>query len=295
MRSKKLSPAPVLAWLFLLVLVLAALWPSLFTPFDPLANDLKNALQPPSWEHPLGTDQTGRDVLSRIVYGARFSLLVGFGAALGAAVIGTLLGVLLGSSPRWVDAFLMRAVEILMAFPDFLIALVVLAILGGGPLNVALAVLLGSIPAYIRLARSATLSARQTDYAQAAALLGVHPALVLRRHVVPATLRPIVVLATVGIGTAIVTASGLSFLGLGAQEPTPDWGLMLASSRDFLGKAWWLAVFPGLVIILTVLSVSVVSRSYEAAQERVGQGGFLVRVMRVAGGRAPWRRENTFL
>ncbi len=263
-RSRRISFGDVLAWVFLALLLVAALWPSLLIPFDPLANNLGSALQPPSWEHPFGTDQTGRDTLSRVIYGARFSLAVGLGAAAGAALIGTLVGMLLGLIPRLADAFLMRAVEILMAFPDFLIALVVLAVLGGGPGNVALAVLIGAVPAYIRLSRSETLSVRQADYVQASVLLGRRPVFVFVRHLLPSVLRPVVVLAVIGIGTSIVAAAGLSFLGLGAQEPTPDWGLMLAGSRNVLGKAWWLAVFPGLAIILTVVSVSVASRTFDS-------------------------------
>ncbi|MFC4225193.1 ABC transporter permease [Lysinibacter cavernae] len=265
--------ASVAAIAFLLLLVVAALWPQLLTPYDPLENVLARALQPPSPAHPFGTDQTGRDVLSRIVYGARYSLGVGLAAAVGAAAIGTLIGALLGLAPRWLDAVFMRAVEILMAFPDFLTALVVLAVLGAGPVNVAIAVLIGAIPAYIRVARAEMLTVRQTDYVQAATLLGRHPLYVLRRHILPATLRPILVLTTIGIGTSIVAAAGLSFLGLGAQEPDPDWGLMLSSARNSLSRAWWLAVFPGLAIILTVLSVSVVSRGFEAGLYRLPKPG----------------------
>ncbi|GAA3584250.1 ABC transporter permease [Klugiella xanthotipulae] len=262
-----INPSVLLAAPFLALVIVAALWPSLLATADPLATSLPEALQPPSSEHFWGTDQTGRDVWSRVVFGTRFSLVVGCGSAFGAALIGGAMGISLGLAPRWIDGILLRAVEVLMAFPDFLIALIVLAVLGSGPKNVAIAVLIGAVPAYIRVARAETLTRLQTGFVQASTLLGRNRWHVALHHIVPTTVRSLLVLATIGVGTGIVTAAGLSFLGLGTQEPAPDWGLMLAGSRNKLSQAWWLALFPGLAIIGTVLSVSVLSRAVQGRQD----------------------------
>jgi peptide/nickel transport system permease protein len=250
----------VAALLYLAVVAGMALWPQLFTGLDPLSTDTSTVLQPPGWGHVFGTDQAGRDVYSRIVYGARYSLGVGLGATAGALVVGVFVGTLTGLAPRVVDGVLMRVVEVLLAFPEFLLALFVLAVLGPGPANVAVAVGIAAVPAYIRVARAETLVVRRTDYVEAARGLGVQPWRVALRHVVPNILAPLSVIATIGIGTSIVAAAGLSFLGLGPQDPTPEWGLILADGRNQLGQAWWVAVFPGLFITATVIAATAVGR-----------------------------------
>ncbi|PJJ63463.1 ABC transporter permease [Compostimonas suwonensis] len=253
-----------LAALALLVLGLWALAPQWFTAHDPVQTDLAAAFLPPSAEHLFGTDQSGRDVFARVVYGARYSLGVGVGATAIAVTVGLLLGSLSGLAPRVVDTVLMRGVDVIMAFPEFLLALVVLAVLGPGPVNVVLAVTVAAIPAYVRLVRGQTLSVREADYVEAATVLGLRRSTVVLRHVVPNTAGPVLVLATIGIGTCIVAAAGLSFLGLGATEPTPEWGLILAGGRNFLGRAWWIAVFPGLAITITVVAATTIGRALQA-------------------------------
>lgn len=244
-----------------------AIAPALFVSGDPLATDLQAALRPPSAEHLFGTDQSGRDIYTRVVYGARTSIGIGLAATLLAVITGLLLGAGVGLAPRPVGAVAMRGVDVLLAFPEFLVALVVVAILGPGPVTVAFAVTIAAVPVYIRLARAHTITLRQADHVEAAYLLGVPRPIAIARHVLPAVASSLSVLATIGVGSAILAAAGLSFLGLGPSEPTPEWGLMLAGGRNVLGQAWWIAVFPGLAITLTVISLSVLGRALRARSE----------------------------
>lgn len=255
------------AVIVLLVMAGMAIAPALFTASDPLATDLRSALLPPSAEHLFGTDQSGRDVFTRVVYGARASIGIGLSATLLAVAAGLLIGVLVGLAPRPVGAVAMRGVDILLAFPEFLVALVVVAILGPGPFTVAVAVTIAAVPVYIRLARAHTLTLSRAEHVEAAYLLGVARPVAVARHVLPSVAASLSVLATIGVGSAILAAAGLSFLGLGPSEPTPEWGLMLSGGRNVLGVAWWIAVFPGLAITLTVVSLSVVGRSLRARTE----------------------------
>lgn len=256
--------AAVVAGLYLLVVLLAALVPGAFWPLDPLATAFP-AFEAPSLAHPFGTDQSGRDVLARVLAGARISLAVGFGATAAALLAGLALGTASGFAGRGVDGVLTRAVEIVMAFPEFLLALVVVAIVGPGPVGVAVAIGIAAVPAYARVARAGTLSARGGGSVTAARVLGVGPLSAALRHVVPAILGPVAAMATIGVGMAIVTAAGLGFLGLGAAPPTPEWGLMLGDGRNHLGRAWWISLFPGLAITTTVLATSVIGRQLRSA------------------------------
>ncbi|CAD5996265.1 ABC transporter permease [Agreia sp. COWG] len=255
------------AVLFLMVVVAMALFPGLFTALDPLATDTSAVLQAPGWGHPFGTDQTGRDIYARVVYGASFSLGTGFGATAAALSVGVVVGTLVGLAPKAVDGVLMRGVEIVLAFPEFLIALFAIAVLGPGPVNVGVAVGIAAVPAYIRVARAETLVVRRAGYVEAARGLGIHPLRVAVTHVVPNILRPLGVIATIGIGTTIVAAAGLSFLGLGPQDPTPEWGLILSGGRNLLAQAWWVAFFPGLFITGTVIAATAVGRRLRRAGE----------------------------
>ncbi|WP_040165380.1 ABC transporter permease [Microbacterium gorillae] len=257
----------VLAALLLGVFVVAALWPGLLTPADPLQTDVSAALLPPTADHPFGTDQSGRDVFARVVHGTRQSLGVGVLATAIALVAGTLLGTLVGVAPRIVDAVAMRLVDVLLAVPEFLIALVVVALIGPGATNVALAVTIAVTPVYIRYARAHTHTLRAQDHVEAARLLGLRSVTVVARHVLPGVLRRLSVLATLGIGTSILAVAGLSFLGLGVGEPTPEWGLILSGGRNVLGRAWWITLFPGLAITLTVLATSLLGRALRARME----------------------------
>lgn len=253
-----------IACVFLALLVLATIVPWLFTSADPLETDVVNALQAPRLIHPFGTDQAGRDVFARVLYGSRYSLAIGFGATLIALFSGLIIGALAGVMHRVGDSVLSRAIEVIMAFPEFLLALIVIAVIGPGEASLLIAVSIAVIPAYARVARSQTLIVKRSGYVEAARTLGVRGSTTLIRHVIPNTMGPLIVMAIMGIGTAITAAAGLSFLGLGPKSPTPEWGLILAGGRNFLASAWWIAVFPGLVITATVISTSTVGRYLQA-------------------------------
>lgn len=267
-RSRINTRTPNIAvWIagaFLGLLVVCTLAPWLFTTADPLRADIANALQAPSPKHPFGTDQSGRDVFARVLYGSRFSLAIGFGATLIALVSGLVIGALAGMMHRVGDTVLSRAIEIVMAFPEFLLALIVIAVIGPGGTSLLVAVAIAVIPAYARVARVQTLVVKRAGYVEAARTLGVSRTATVVRHVIPNTLSPLLVMAVMGIGTAITAAAGLSFLGLGPKPPTPEWGLILSEGRNFLASAWWIAVFPGLVITATVIATSTVGRYLQA-------------------------------
>lgn len=266
-RRHSVPVTVVLAGLALALIVLAAVFPTWWTGQSPLETDAAAVLQPPSSAHFFGTDQSGRDVFSRVIHGARYSLFVGFGATVIALSLGVLIGVGAALAPKVLAAGLSRAIDVLMAFPEFLLALLVIAIVGTGEASIPIAVALAALPAYARVARSETLVVVEAGYIRAARSLGVSPVAVLAKHVVPNILGPLLVMATIGVGTAIVTAAGLSFLGLGPQPPTPEWGIILSEGRNFLATAWWIALFPGLAIVATVISVSTVGRYLRSVNE----------------------------
>lgn len=259
-----------LAGAVLAVIALAAVAPGLLATHDPLLTDVRAALQPPSGAHWFGTDQSGRDVYSRVVYGAGRSVGIGLLATGLALVVGVVAGSLTAIAPRVVDTVAMRIVDVLLAFPEFLVALLVVAVLGPGPANVALAVTIAAVPVYIRLARAQTRTLATAEFVEAARISGVPAPLVHVRHVLPGVLGAVSVLATIGVGTSILAAAGLSFLGLGPTEPVPEWGLMLSAGRNLLLQAPWVAVFPGLAITATVVGVSVVGRALRARAEERG-------------------------
>lgn len=265
----KLSQRIVLAsaLVVLAIIALMALAPQLIATHDPLRTDVRAALEAPSAAHWFGTDQSGRDVFSRVVHGARRSVGIGLLATTLALVGGLIVGSIAGIAARAVDTVLMRFNDVLMAFPEFLVALVVVAILGPGPVNVAIAVTIAAVPVYVRLARVQIRTVALAEHVEAARILGVPRAQAFLRHVVPAVLGSLSVLATIGIGSSILSAAGLSFLGLGPTEPVPEWGLMLSGGRNVLGSAWWIAVFPGIAITLTVVSATVVGRMLRARSE----------------------------
>jgi peptide/nickel transport system permease protein len=238
------------------LLILAAIFAPVITSFDPIAIDPPKRLQPPSSEHWLGTDHFGRDIFTRVVYGARISLPVGLIAVTIAAVAGALLGLIAGYYGKFIDAFIMRVMDVMLAFPGIMLALLVVAILGPSLRNVMIAVGIGSIPRFTRLIRGSVLSARENVYVEAAKVIGAPDSVILYRHILPNVISPVIVLATLSVGTAILSAAGLSFLGLGAQPPDPEWGAMLADGRQFLRSQWWVSTMPGIAIALTVLSVN---------------------------------------
>lgn len=250
----------VIAGGVLAAIVALALFPSVFVQADPLAADPLGALQPASPEHPFGTDQLGRDVLARVVHGARSSLLLGVGAVLVSLAGGIVIGVVAGLSRGAADRVLSRGLDILFAFPDLLIAIVLVAILGVSLPTLLIAIGIGAIPGYARILRAQVQLVRSAGYVEAARGIGVPGILVAVRHIVPNAIGPVLVLATIGVGTAIISASALSFVGLGAQPPTPEWGLMLSESRNYLGLAPWLGVWPGVFLAVTVIAINVVGR-----------------------------------
>lgn len=244
----------------LALIAFAAAFPGVLATHDPLETDVRSALLPPSAENLFGTDQSGRDVYSRVVFAAGRSVGIGLLATAIALAAGLLIGASAGSAPRWADVSLMRVNDVLMAFPEFLVALVVVAVLGPGPVNIAIAVTIAAVPVYIRLARVQTRTLRVAEHVEAARILGVPRTTAFRRHVLPGVIGSLSVLATIGIGSSILAAAGLSFLGLGPTEPTPEWGLMLAGGRNVLGQAWWVSVFPGIAITVTVVAATIVGR-----------------------------------
>ena len=261
----------LVAAVLLAALVLAAVAPSLLASQDPFAIKPADAFAAPSLGHLFGTDQSGRDVFARIVTGARPSLLIGVCATAIGIVLGALLGVLAGLGGRLVDAAVSRVLEVLFAFPGLILALLVIAITGTGVVTTAVAVGIGTAPGYARMFRAQTLTVAGSGYVEAARALGHPPLRVLGRTVVPNVVRPLLVLATLGVGQAIVWGSSLSFLGLGAQPPDPEWGAMLSDSRQYISIAWWLAVIPGLFITGTALLTTVVGRRLQVLLD--GGGG----------------------
>jgi len=221
-------------------------------PYDPIEQDLPAQLQGPSRDHPLGTDDYGRDILSRIIAGSRVSLLVGVIATAIGASLGTLAGLVAGSFRR-LDNPIMRTMDVLLSFPSILLAIAIIAILGPSLANVMIAVGVHSIPTYARLVRSTVLSVRETDYVEAARAVGNHEATIMFRHVFPNCLSPVIVYSTLQVGGAILTASILSFLGLGVQPPQPEWGQMVNAGRGWLREAPHIATFPGIAIFLVVM------------------------------------------
>jgi peptide/nickel transport system permease protein len=258
----------VFATAILVVTAVAAIAPQVLTGGDPLrANPVASHL-PPSWEHPAGTDIQGRDVLVRIVYGARFSMLIGLGATIVAVTLGLIFGVLAGVAPAWADRTVSRLVDVVAAFPEVLLALLMIAFTGRGVINLVLALGVAGLPKYARTIRSNVLLARSAGYVEQARTFGISRTRIVLRHVLPNALGAVPVIITIGLGGAIIGSSGLSFLGLGPQAPAAEWGLMLAESRTYLRQAWWSAVFPGVALTLVVIAATVVGRAWQASYER---------------------------
>jgi len=234
--------------------LMAVLTPMLHLYRPEVDSDLLIRLQPPTWEHPFGTDTLGRDILVRVLHGARVSLGLGLGSVAVAAVAGSILGLLAGYAGRWVDLSLMFCMDILLAFPATLLAIAIVAMIGPGLRNSLIAISLVSIPFYARIARGAVLSLKKQEFVVAAEGLGGSHLRVLFRHIFPNTLPPLMVQTTLGIAFAVLEAAALGFLGLGAQPPTPEWGAMLADSyKYFTSGAWWAFFFPGAAIMVSVL------------------------------------------
>jgi peptide/nickel transport system permease protein len=250
--------AAVVGAVVLLLVILVALFAPVIAPFPPNEQRFENYLLPPSPEHLFGTDEQGRDMFSRVVYGGRVSLRIGLVAVGIAAACGLLLGLVAGYYGQKTDAVIMRGMDIMLAFPEILLALAVVAILGPALTTVMIAVGIASIPHYTRVVRATVLAARESEYIEAARVLGCPTPRIILRHLLPNTIPPVLVMATTGTAAAIITGAALSFLGLGVQPPTAEWGSMLSGGRNYLRHAAWLTTFPGLAIVVTVIAINLV-------------------------------------
>ncbi|MEV4347267.1 ABC transporter permease [Actinoplanes sp. NPDC049596] len=256
-RPRGLGVAFAAGFLFLAALAAAA--PGLLAG-DPLAADPLHVLEGPSAAHWFGTDQLGRDVFDRVVHGARHSLTIGIAATLVAAGLGILLGLLAGLSHKYADEALSRGFDALAAFPLLLLALLFVAVAGPGTVGLIVAIGIATLPHYARVVRSQTFVVRQAGYVTQAVAFGDSRFRLVLRHVLPNVIGPIPVLAVIGLGEAILAAAGLSFLGMGPQPPSPEWGAMLSEGRGYLSIAWWTSILPGVVVTLLVISLTVVGR-----------------------------------
>jgi ABC-type dipeptide/oligopeptide/nickel transport system permease subunit len=251
-------PIGVASLIVLAIIASSTLLAPWLTLYDPLAMDYENQLLAPSFAHPFGTDLFGRDVFSRVLHGARISLSVGLLAALLAALPGLLLGLLSGYYGGWFDQVVMRLTDLALAFPSLILALGIVAILEPGLVNVTIAVGVAGIPGYVRLVRGSVLSVKEALYIEAAQAIGCRDRRIILRHVLPNVLASVLVLVTMDVAWAILRATSLSFLGLGAQPPTPEWGAMIDEGREFLRRAPWVSLAPSAVMMLTVLSLNLV-------------------------------------
>jgi peptide/nickel transport system permease protein len=252
-RSFKKNKMALVGTGIVLFFILLAVFAPLLAPYSINEQDLSLRLQAPSKEHLFGTDDFGRDIFSRVIYGARISLWVGFFSVLGSVIVGSLLGIIAGYYGRWIDGIISRIFDIMLAFPSILLAIGIVAVLGPSLKNALIAIAIINIPNFGRLIRSRVLSIKQEEYIMAAKAIGMSDARILFHHILPNSMAPIIVQGTLAIATAIIEAAALGFLGLGAQPPNPEWGKMLADSKDYLTQAPWTMVFPGLAIMLTVL------------------------------------------
>jgi peptide/nickel transport system permease protein len=245
------------ALVIVVLLVAMAIFAPLLAPYNPEKTDFTAALKGPSWDHWLGTDNLGRDMLSRIIYGARVSVQVGLIAVGISVLIGVPIGLIVGyTKSGWLDSVLMRCIDAILAFPTLVLALAISAALGPSLRNVMIAVGFVGIPSYARLIRGQVLSVKQNEYIEAARAIGLNDTRILWRYVLPNIMAPLVVQASIGVAFAIISESSLSFLGLGVQPPTPSWGGMLAIGKDYLQLAWWMALVPGFAVFITVLAVN---------------------------------------
>ena len=257
---RRLRPGVILAGLVIAFFAVAVIVPSLLAVENPLSINLAATLQAPSLHHILGTDASGRDLYSRVIYGARQSVLIGLGATGLSMAIAITLGGLAGLAGGFVDGIINRGIEVLFAFPVLLLALLFVAVFGPSATTEIIAVGLGTAPGYARMIRGQVLAVRDSGYVESARALGHPYHRIVRRHIFPNAMRPLVVIVTLGVGQSIVWAAGLAFLGLGVPPPASEWGALLDAGRDFVTQAWWLEVMPGLAIVLLALSITTIGR-----------------------------------
>lgn len=241
---------------FLILLILMAIFANWIAPYTYDGQNLNEVMQPPNWHHLLGTDEYGRDIFSRIVYGSRISLEIGFVAVAFSVILGGLIGALAGYYGGQVDNVLMRLMDIILAIPGVLLAIAIVNALGPSLVNVMIAVGIAAIPTYARVVRASVLTVRDREFVEAARAVGENDLSIIFGYIIPNCLSPIIVQVTLGVAYAILNAAGLSFLGLGLQPPTPEWGAMLSEGRQYIFNAYWLTLFPGLAIVLVVLALN---------------------------------------
>jgi len=261
-RTLRSHPSMIVGLFVLLGIITVAFIGPYVTPYLPLKTNPENMLQPPSAAHPMGTDNFGRDILTRIIYGAQLDLIITFSVVAIALGTGVLIGIFTGYHGGKVDDVVMRVTDVILAFPSFILALTITAVLGNSIPNVIIAIAIAYIPYFVRLTRGEVLSARELDYAEAARCVGNPSWRVMYLHLLPNCLTPALVQATLCLGWAILDASGLAFLGLGIRPPTPEWGVMVSEgARDIISGQWWTAFFPGAVIVLTAFSFNLIGDS----------------------------------
>ncbi|MCY4536732.1 MAG: ABC transporter permease [Chloroflexi bacterium] len=242
----------------LALIALAVLFADIVTPYDPIERNTPERNLGPSLAHPFGTDKLGRDIMSRVLYGGRVSLQVGFLSIALTTLVSVPLGLIGGFVGGLVDDFIMRVMDLILAFPGLILAIWLVSLLGSNMTNVIFAIAFFSLPTYARLIRGITLSIREMEYVMAARSMGANSPRIMFFHVLPGVLGPLIVLTTLGVSGAIVTGASLSFLGLGVSPPTPEWGAMLADGRNYMRTQWWIAVFPGITITLVVLILNII-------------------------------------
>jgi peptide/nickel transport system permease protein len=252
------SPLTVAGLVLVAILAFTALFAPLLAPADPLKQTLSSRLKPPSMEHWMGTDQLGRDVLSRMIYGARISLLIGLVVVVLAASVGVLVGLVAGYAGGWLDEGLMRITDVFFAFPALILAMAISGALGPSLTNAMIAIAIVSWPVYARLVRGQVLTLRQLEYVDASRSLGASPGRIMWQHILPNSMSPLLVQASFDMGAAILAAAGLSFIGFGTQPPTPEWGIMVSDGRNYIATHSWLSLYPGMAILLTVAAFNLI-------------------------------------
>jgi len=267
------SPSARVGFAIVLALVLLGILAPLLTPFDPARQDLRMVLKAPSWTHLLGTDQLGRDILTRILYGARLTLVIGAFAVAVGMVLGVPLGVVSGFFRGATDMIVQRLIDLMLSFTGFLLALALVSLLGVGLVNVIVAVGVTTVPRFARLVRGSVLAIRESVYVEASRALGVPVRRVLWRHVLPNAMAPVIIQATLTMGATILTAAGLGFLGLGVQPPTAEWGAMLGEGRNYIFSSPFVTTFPGLAIFLAVIGFNLLGDGLRDALDPQLRGG----------------------
>ncbi|MFP4200491.1 MAG: ABC transporter permease [Clostridia bacterium] len=255
-RDIRKHPAAIIGVTLLTLIILSVVFAHSLSPYDPVEPDYSVRLQPPSSEHIFGTDAMGRDILTRIMYGGRISLWVGLISVGISASAGIVIGLTAGYFGGWADEVLMRIMDMIMSMPSILLSLTIIFALGGGLVNIMIAIGVSSIPSYARTVRGQVLAARDTPYVEAAKAAGAGNIKIMFRHILPNVMAPVIVMATLGLAGAILSVAALGFLGLGIAPPTPEWGVIISDGRARLYDAWWIATFPGLAIMATVLATN---------------------------------------